>query len=79
LLEDWNNYLGGEVYCYEIDESDCAGGYLGIDGYNDAIEDARSIIDTRIKWDMKKFLDRKKVEIKHRVPLEKRTCWTFND
>ena len=78
LLEDWNNYLEGEVYCYEIDESDCAGGYLGRKGYNDAILDAKSIIDTRINWDKKKFLERKKVELKHRIPLAKRTTWKFN-
>jgi hypothetical protein len=78
LLEDWNDYLVGDVYCYEIDESDCAGGYLGMDGYNDAIEDARSIIDTRIEWDKKKFIERKKVELKHRIPLAKRTTWKFN-
>ena len=79
LLKCWNEYLGGEVYCYEIDESDCAGGYLGLDGYKDAISDAKSIIDTRIMLYKKKFLDRKKIEIKHRIPLEKRKCWTFKD
>ena len=78
VINEWNEYLSGDVYGYEIDESDSCYGFYGSQGYSCAIDEAKAIIDTRIEWDKKKFLERKKVEIKHRIPLAKRTTWKFN-
>lgn len=48
-LKDWNNYLSGNIYGYEIEElGESCGGYYG--DYNEgALKEAREIIDYVLK------------------------------
>ena len=75
-VKEYDQYLRGEVYGYRVtdpegEETDSCWGYYG--DYKYPLDEARSIIDWYIKNENKKKQERKKVEIRHRVPLEKRT------
>ncbi len=73
-VKTYDKYLTGEIYQYNIikdDESiDSCYGYYSEE---DAINDAKSIIDYRIKQDMIKRFKTIKTLIKNKVPLHKRT------
>jgi len=56
LVQDWNNYLSGNVYGYTIEDSEtgahvdsCWGFYGDYDKPGGALEEARGIIDSRTK------------------------------
>lgn len=77
MLEMWNDYLSGHVYGYKT-EDDACGGYYGEDGYKYAIEDAKACIDYAIKCEQQKFIARKKVELRNRIPMQYRSVWNFD-
>ena len=73
-VKTYDKYLTGEIYQYDIIKDDesidsCCGYY----SEEDAINDAKSIIDYRIKQDMIKRFKTIKTLIKNKVPLHKRT------
>lgn len=77
VVEEWNQYLSGDVYGYM---SSCGGscwGFYGSEGRKKMIEEAKAEIDYTIKKKQKKFFDRKKIELKNRIPLIKRTVFTL--
>jgi hypothetical protein len=76
LIETWNMYLSGDVYGYNSKYGGCWGFY-GEDGKKCMIEEAKYEIDCAIARKQKKYFERKKVEIKNHVPLEKRTAFEF--
>lgn len=76
LLAQWNDYLGGSVYGYYTDDDQC-GGYYGEAGYKEMIDEACDNIDMAIKREKEAFFKRKKIEIKHRIPYDKRTVYSF--
>ena len=75
VVEEWNQYLSGEVYGFDIGNDAC-GGYYGKDGLKEAIEEAKGSIDYIIKYHnkekLKKHLEKLKIYLKNHVPLEKR-------
>lgn len=76
LVETWNMYLDGEVYGYSSPAGSCWGFY-GDCGKKEMIKEAKFEIDYLIARRTKEFIKRKKVEIKHRVPLNKRSTFAY--
>lgn len=76
LVEEWNMYLSGDVYGYDSEYGGCWGFY-GKEGKKEMIEQAKSEIDYFIQLKQKKYFERKKVEIKNHIPLEKRTVYQY--
>jgi hypothetical protein len=80
IVETWNTYLSGEVYGYQIDDKDgeevdaCWGFY----GEEHCIEDAKGIVEHRIKDDFKKRIERVKMFIRKHVPLNVREQLLIN-
>ncbi len=72
LCEAWNEYLSGEVYEFTTSTGDSCGGFYGSAGLEEAEAEGRADIDYILNKRLQKALARKKVEIKHRVPLGKR-------
>lgn len=77
VIEEWNDYLSGNVYGY-ISGDDSCWGYYGDEGYKCAIEDAKACIDYAIKCEQVEFIARKKVELRHRIPMQYRSVWNFD-
>lgn len=79
LLSDWNTYLMGDIWRYEIlskdDEQIEALG--GIYEYEAALKEAKDQVDWEVKKDIKNFIKRKKIEITNRIPLHYRTTFNF--
>jgi hypothetical protein len=69
FVKHWNSVLMGEVYGFTIDDGDSIGGFVG---YDYVIEEANDAIDNHIKQIKKRKVEKLKVLIKNRVPLEKR-------
>ena len=74
IVDEWNEYLSGEVYGYDSSCGSCWGFY-GKSGLEQLIDEAKSEIDYKLAKNVKKYFDRKKVEIKNRVPYEKRLIY----
>ena len=77
IVDEWNKYLSGEVYGYN---SICGsyGGFYGESGLEQLIDEAKSDIDYVLAKKAKKYFDRKKVEIKNRVPYEERLKYEYS-
>ncbi len=76
LIEEWNNYLSGNVWGYKVEDKD--GNELdSCWGFNGDIEyceeEARSTAKWQAKALLKKHVSKKKAEIRNRVPLDKRS------
>ena len=73
-VEAYNKYISGEVLVYTIEKDgefmDSCGGYYETEEY--VIEEAKDIIKSYIRHDMKKHIDKLKVWIKNRVPYQYR-------
>lgn len=72
VVDEWNEYLSGDVYGFVVDEGegDSCGGFYG--DYKYAIEEAKNSIDCMVKENVKKHGEKLKAYIKNNVPLEKR-------
>lgn len=75
-VEDYDNFLTGEVYGYMVEEEEDGNIVESCWGFNGepkyALEEGISVAKWQIKRDIKDHLKRLKVWIKNRVPLEKR-------
>ena len=70
-LKTYEEWVNGECYGYVIPElDDSCWGYIG--DYDFCIEDAKDIIDYKIKHLQKRRLQKLKTLIKYNVPLNKR-------
>ena len=69
-VDIFNKYMRGEVYGYEIDDEDSGYGYYSTE---DAVAEAKSIIDYNIKRARIEHNAQLKKWIKDRVPLQYRT------
>ncbi len=94
VLDEWNMYLRDEVYNYLIkdENGDTIGtccGFYGDDGIEEAIDDAKGIIDAEIEdrerkkheaylEQLQKHVAKRKMQILHHVPLYARTAFMFN-
>lgn len=78
-VKDYDDYLRGNVYGFvikdasgnDIDDGSCWGFMGDYDEY--CLNEARSTVDAHVDWLHKQHQKRKKIEIRHRVPLEKRS------
>jgi hypothetical protein len=69
-VEDYNQYLTGQVYCYSVEETgDGCCGFFGDEGIIQAIEDAKFNIDYEIERGIKKHINKLKQWVRNRVPL----------
>lgn len=61
-------------------DSNCGscGGFYGESGLEQLIDEAKSDIDYVLAKKAKKYFDRKKVEIKNRVPYEERLKYEYS-
>lgn len=72
-IETFNQYLAGEVYCYSVDDyEDSCSGYYSIE---DAMAEAKGIVDWKVAKDIKAHFDQLKTWIKNKVPLYVRTTY----
>jgi len=70
-IETFNQYLNGEVYGYIVDDGgDSCWGYYSVE---DAMDEAKSIVDWIVKEAKKSHFEQVKTWIKNRVPLYART------
>ena len=67
VVEEWNHCLGGEIYGYST-ISDSCGGFIGPEGLEQAIEEAKHSIDAHIAKKRKQHFNQLKIWIKNRVP-----------
>lgn len=77
LLNEWNDYLSGNVYGFITEDSngngiDSCWGFYGDPETSGLIDEAKSSIDYEIGNRMKKRIDKVKTFIRNNVPLEKR-------
>lgn len=77
VVDEWNEYLGGEVYRWEY-MGDAFSGYYGDSGLEQCHAESKCAIDLHISKMRKKHIERRKIEIKNRVPLKCRKPWTIN-
>ena len=79
LLTNWNTYLMGDVWMYQIfrKNNEQVDALAGIYGYEYALKEAKDRADWELKEDIKKFFTRKKIEIKNRIPLSKRLRYSI--
>lgn len=70
-VSTYDNYLTGQVYGYDVEGESCWGYY----SIEDAMSEAKSIIDWNVKEELKKHLNKLKAQIKNRVPLNKRISY----
>ena len=71
-IETFNAYLNGEVYGYVVDDyEDSCWGYYSVE---DAIGEAKSIVDWKIEEEKKQHFKQLKTWIKNKVPLHIRTA-----
>lgn len=68
-VETYDYYLTGQVYGYTTSVDDSCWGFYGDEGYKNAIEEAKNIIDYSIKADIKRHVKKRMAEIKHYVPV----------
>ena len=75
LIKTWNQNLSGDVYGYSIEATnDSCWGFYGYDSVKEAAQEA---LEYAWKSTQKKHEDKKRAEIKNRVPLEKRTTFSL--
>jgi hypothetical protein len=79
LIETWNTYLSGGVVGFKVEKNeehiDSCWGYYDI---NDAINEAKSSVDSYIKTEMKKHSEKLKSYIKTGTPLiYRKPCLLF--
>ncbi len=77
LIEEWNQYLSGEVYRFSCcDKSgyniNSCSGYYGDEGIKEAIAEAKSAIDYHIKTMVEKHVKARKEQIKKKMPINYR-------
>ena len=79
LLSDWNTYLMGDVWRYEIlsKNDEQVEALSGIYGYEEALKEAEDQVDWEVKNNIKNFFTRKKLEIKNRIPFNKRITYNI--
>lgn len=68
IKDEWNEYLGGEVYGYDTGSDSCWGFY-GDEGMKEAISQAKGCIDHEIWTTIKLHLVQVKKWITNKVPL----------
>lgn len=69
-LEEYDNYLTGQVYGYEVEETgDSCWGFNGYWRDSGLLEEAQSAIDWNVKQKTKKHLQQLKSWIQNKVPL----------
>lgn len=79
VVEEWNQYLGGEVYGYNHNaEAGSCWGFYGDEGMKQMIEEAKGEIDYHIKQEQSKHYNQLKTWIRNRVPLSKRQSLILN-
>lgn len=76
LIEEWNQYLSGDVYGYVAGDDSCWG-YYGKEGKEQMINEARSGIDAEIKMNIKNHLQQLKAWIINKVSFDKRKPLTI--
>ena len=73
-VETLDTYIRGDVVGYTIDDDgDSCWGYYSVE---DAMGEAKSVIDYIVKEAKKKHCEQLKTWIKHKVPFEKRTTFS---
>lgn len=70
LIETWNQSLSGDVWGYSIEGGDSCWGFYGMDAVKEAAKEACEYAEAER---IKAHIARKKTEITHHVPLDKRT------
>lgn len=74
LIKTWNQYLSGEVYGFQIPETeDSCWGFYGDPETSGLLESAKDDIDWEIKERLKKHQAKLKAQIKAGTPLDKRS------
>lgn len=68
IVEEWNQYLGGEVYGYDTGTDSCWG-YYGDEGRKEAISQAKACIDFEVKDTIKTHCNKVKQWIRNKVAL----------
>ena len=77
LVDLWDNYICYGAYGFKIKEIDeNCGGFYQCD-YDAMISEAKSCVDYYIKTKIKQFFERKKIELRHRIPYDKRSVFNF--
>jgi len=76
LLNEWNQYLSGEVYGYDSEAGSCWGFY-GQDGIEQMLSEAKFEIDILIKERVKQHINKAKAMIKNKAPLYARESLTI--
>ena len=69
VVDEWNDYLSGNVYGYDVEDIDGCWGYYGDPEKSGMIEEAKSSIDWHIKSKFKKHNDYLKAVIRQKLPL----------
>lgn len=71
IVNEWNDYLSGNVYGYNIEETgdSCWGFYGDYDAKGGCLDEAKSNIDSYIKEKRKSHFSQLKTWIKNKVPM----------
>lgn len=72
LVNDWNDYLSGQVYGFMVeadDYDDSCWGFIGDDGYDHMLKEAKGEIDAHIKAKVKEHGEKVKNYIKGKIPM----------
>ncbi len=71
MVEEWNQYLSGEVYGYKVESiGESCWGFYGDHEY--ALEEAKGTVDYHIQHEIKSHIAKVKQWIKARVPIQYR-------
>jgi len=78
IVEEWNDYLSGQVYGFVAETQDgehidSCWGFYGDEGMDEAISQAKGAIDWHIADQKKSHFEQLKTWIKNRVPLQYRS------
>lgn len=71
IIKEWNQYLSGDVYGYNSPVGSCWGFY-GKEGRDQMIEEAKEEIDYDCRQKLLKKIDKVKIFIRNKVPLDVR-------
>lgn len=72
IIDDWNDYLSGNIYGYRSEFGSCWG-YYGDEGRDQAIEEAKGEIDYEINKKLQNHFKRLKAYIRNKVNILNRT------
>ena len=74
IVEEWNDYLSGNVYGYNIEETgdSCWGFYGDYDAKDGCLDEAKSVVDSHIKSERKSHFEQLKIWIRNKVPMANR-------